>query len=240
MSAQFTFHLLDSVDSTNNYAMEQIRAGLAQNGMAWQTRQQTAGRGQRGRAWHSSISDSILLSIALQPGAVFLSSPFLFNMAVSLVCRDFLAELCEADVAIKWPNDLYVNDRKAGGLLIENIYRGQTWQWAVVGIGINVNQHNFPIHAPKAVSLHQLVGRYFDPVALGRDLHLKMLAMLNNWNLNQEETSGRYHQHLYKINETVALATENNTISAQILGVDANGQLMTDAGIFRNGEVKFV
>lgn len=240
MSTQFTFHLLESVDSTNNYAMEQIRAGLAENGMAWQARHQTAGRGQLGRTWHSDISDNILMSIVIRPGNDFLTSPFIFNMAVSLICRDFIAAKTAKKVSIKWPNDLYINDRKAGGMLIENNYRGESWQWAVIGIGINVNQYAFPIHITQAVSFHQLTGQYYDPVSLARELHQRIVMRLADWNKTEEETINCYHDHLFKINEMVTLATEQHAFTTQIIGVDANGQLITKAGVFKNGEVKFL
>jgi len=240
MATQFTFHLLESVESTNNYAMEQIRAGMAENGMAWQARHQTAGKGQLGRSWHSDISENILMSVAITPEKVFVDNPFVFNMAVSLLCRNWLAGLIDKKVSVKWPNDLYVDDRKAGGILIENSYRGKNWQWAVIGIGINVNQYSFPPHLNKAVSLFQLTGNYFDPVSLARHLHHKIADGLSQWNTSSQEIIRLYHEHLYKLNETVVLATEQITFNTHILGVDTNGQLITDAGVFKNGEVKFL
>lgn len=220
--------------------MEQIRAGLAENGMAWQARHQTAGRGQLGRTWHSDISDNILMSIVIRPGNDFLTSPFIFNMAVSLICRDFIVAKTAKKVSIKWPNDLFINDRKAGGMLIENNYRGESWQWSVIGIGINVNQYAFPIHITQAVSFHQLTGQNYDPVSLARELHQLIVMRLADWNKTEEETINSYHNHLFKINEKVTLATEQHAFTTHIIGVDANGQLITDAGVFKNGEVKFL
>lgn len=240
MSTQFTFHLLDSVDSTNNYAMEQIRAGMAENGMAWQARHQSAGKGQLGRAWISEMSDNILMSIIVKPRPDQMSQPFMFNMLIALVCADFIGKLTNETVTIKWPNDIYINDRKAGGVLIENIFRGKEWQWAIIGLGLNINQSNFPKETPKAVSLFQITGNYFDPIALARELHQTLSFELIHSVFDPILIQNRFHEKLYKCNKWMEFEKEGVTFTAQIKGVDENGHLLTDAGTFKNGEIKWL
>ena len=72
---------------------------------------------------------------------------------MALVVRDLVAKYLPGSVTIKWPNDIYFNDRKAGGILIENTYQGTNWTWAIVGIGININQTAFPKDLPNPVSV---------------------------------------------------------------------------------------
>ncbi|HRF27627.1 MAG TPA: biotin--[acetyl-CoA-carboxylase] ligase, partial [Ferruginibacter sp.] len=123
------FQVLDTIDSTNNYAMGQIHAGLAHHGSAWMAREQFSGKGQRGKTWESEPGRNIALSICLNPGAAYHPNPFLFSARLAIICRDFVQTLVPDKVKIKWPNDIYIGDRKAGGLLVENIYQGQSWKW---------------------------------------------------------------------------------------------------------------
>ncbi len=137
------FSILDSVDSTNNYAIEKIKHGFGINGKAWFANDQWGGKGQRGKTWESEPGKNIILSITSKPNPLFAENPFYFSALVAATCRNFIAGLTSTPVKIKWPNDLYINDRKAGGVLIENIYKGNSWEWAVIGIGININQIEF-------------------------------------------------------------------------------------------------
>ena len=135
-----SFTALQSVDSTNNYAMAQVHAGLARHGMAIFAREQYAGRGQRGRTWVAAPGDNITMSVVLEPHFLSLSQQFQLSAALSLAIHDFLQSFTLTPFYIKWPNDLYWGDRKAAGILIESILKGDKWAFAVAGIGININQ----------------------------------------------------------------------------------------------------
>jgi len=164
------FYILDSVDSTNNYAMEQVNTGLVTPGTAWFAMEQTAGKGTRGKQWSSPKGENIALTIALQPTMLPLSRQFLLSVAVALGAADFFTKYAGDETGIKWSNDIYWRDRKAAGILIENVLRGNTWQYAITGIGFNINQASFPPHLPNAVSLRQITGKTWDSAELARDL----------------------------------------------------------------------
>lgn len=164
------FYILDKVDSTNNYAMEQVNTGTVTPGSAWFAMEQTAGKGQRGKQWLSPPGENIILTIALQPGTLPLSRQFMLSVAVALGTYDWFSKYAGDETAIKWSNDLYWRDRKAGGILIENVLRGNTWQYAITGLGININQAVFPEHLTNPVSLRQITGKTFDTVQLAREL----------------------------------------------------------------------
>ncbi|MBK6828679.1 MAG: biotin--[acetyl-CoA-carboxylase] ligase [Chitinophagaceae bacterium] len=139
---------LQSVDSTNNYAREQIHAGMAQHGQAIFAHEQWAGKGQRGRHWVSEKGQNMAVSILLQPKSLPISRQFELSAAIALTVHQTLAVYLPEDLTIKWPNDLYWQDRKAGGILIENLLSshdqtGSSWNWAIAGIGININQTQF-------------------------------------------------------------------------------------------------
>jgi BirA family biotin operon repressor/biotin-[acetyl-CoA-carboxylase] ligase len=234
---------LQSVDSTNNYAMQQVHAGLAQHGAAWFAHHQFAGRGQRGKNWVGEAGENIALSVCIAPGVINTENQFLLNCMVSLGCYDFLRKYFTEDLSIKWPNDLYWRDRKAAGILIENSIRGNEWLFSIAGIGLNVNQTRFPDNLNTAVSIKQATGRTFVPVELALELcnclekRYKQLQKLNNSLLPQ------YNQVLYKSGLKVKLQTAEEVIETQIMGVIENGMLHTRNSTdhyFRFGEVEWL
>lgn len=109
------------MDSTNNYAMAQVYAGLAKHGMAWFANEQFAGKGQRGKDWITQPGENIALSIVLQPNFIEPFNQFQVSAAVALGVFDFFSKYAGDETKIKWPNDIYWRDRKAGGILIENV-----------------------------------------------------------------------------------------------------------------------
>jgi BirA family biotin operon repressor/biotin-[acetyl-CoA-carboxylase] ligase len=116
---------LQSVDSTNNYAFKQIHAGLAHHGTAYFACEQLAGKGQRGKTWSAAKNSSLILSIVIEPGPLLLTRQFQLSACVAVAVCEFFSKYAGDSTRIKWPNDLYWQDRKAGGVLIENIIGGQ-------------------------------------------------------------------------------------------------------------------
>lgn len=240
------FNILDKVDSTNNYAMAKVHEGLAKHGMAWFAAEQTAGKGQRGKHWYSAPGSSVILTICIQPGTVFITNPFYLSALVAVGCSEFLQNLTGQTILIKWPNDLYWRDRKTGGILIENKYSGSEWNWAIVGIGINVNQSRFGRNLPNAVSLEQISGqRGLDSALLARELHSYILEKVNRAGKQNPEKSlmHDYNALLYKKNEPVKLKKDNAVFSTTIKEVNQFGQLVTEdkmQRIFNFGEVEWL
>lgn len=261
---------LQSVDSTNNYARQQIHAGLAQHGMAIFAHEQLSGKGQRGKGWSSEKDANIILSIVIKPQPLILTQQFMLSACVAVTIHDFFMKYAGADTKIKWPNDLYWQDRKAGGVLIEsivgsresgvnsrqstvnNLPTGQAgpqavssnWEWAFVGIGININQTSFPDDLPNPVSLKQITGKNFDIVELAKEL-----CELLNKNFDElvndgfEKIYAAYLAHLYKKNITVRLKKDGRVFEARIKSVSPSGKLIVQHAIeeeFDFGEVEWV
>ena len=202
-----SFVILDSVDSTNNYAMGIVHSGMAAHGNAYFAREQTEGRGRRWKAWESTKGENIIMSIVADMRFLKLHHQFNLIAAVSLSCIDFLRPYVKENIKIKWPNDLFYNDTKAGGILIENVIRGKVWQWAVIGIGINVNQAEFsPDIASHSISLKQINGEDYDVIDLGKNLLdcvLKRIEELKQTDF--EIILNQYNACLYLLNEKVKL-----------------------------------
>ncbi len=238
------FQILTSVDSTNNYAMALVQKGAAQHGDAWFAWEQTAGKGQRNRQWVATPGENIVLSVVLAPGPLLLNARFSLGIAVALACHDLLGSLIKENISIKWPNDLYWNDRKAGGILIENQVRGEQWQYAIAGIGINVNQVRFPEGVRNPVSLKQILGHDLDVLLQARRL-CEFLEMRYSQLVNGETEVlwEAYNRVLYQKDQQVKLRRNNIVFSTTIRGVDQQGLLLTENALpeqFRVGEVEWV
>lgn len=244
MEQSRTFSILDSVDSTNNYAMGQVHAGLAKHGMAWFANTQSVGKGQRGKAWLSNPCDNIILSIVIQPNPGDDPSRFFYPATIALTCITFLHSLTGENFTIKWPNDVYWGDRKAGGILIENVIRGTKWKWSVIGIGININQTRFPVELNNPVSIKNICGREYSPISLAKQLHVYILNRLEQ-NIQKMEMSiiAEYNVFLYKKNAEVKLRKNKLVFKTHIKEVDLLGNLHTKDAIERSfafGEVEWV
>ena len=224
------FFELNEVDSTNNYAMRQVQAQMAGHGATWITMNQNAGKGQRGKAWNSEPGKNIMMSCVLEPVFLSIDNQFLLNITVALGCFDFFNNHTD-NVSIKWPNDIYWKDRKAGGILIENILHGKEWKYSIAGTGININQTFFPENLPNPVSLKEITGKTYDVIGLAKDL-CKCLNL--RW---KQLRSGKdndlfndYLSNLYKKGETVTFKKNNQLFEAVVAGVNKNGELILDTG----------
>jgi BirA family biotin operon repressor/biotin-[acetyl-CoA-carboxylase] ligase len=138
--------------STNDNALLAARSG-APHGSLFVTDQQTAGRGRRGNAWLAAPGESLLFSVLLRP-ELELAQASALTLAVGLALRDAIGPLLKDVTQIKWPNDLYVNERKLAGILVESQLQGERLQGVVVGVGLNVSSRDFPPEiAARATSL---------------------------------------------------------------------------------------
>ena len=242
MGPSFPFVVLDEVDSTNNYAMSMLRHQPPEPGTAWFAHNQKAGRGQRGRNWVSKPEMGIHMSVAIIPEAPFRADRFHLSALTALVCHQFLSRLIPEGLSVKWPNDLYWRDRKAGGILIENIISGDQWKWAVVGIGINLNQESFPSELSNAISLKMVTDIHYDAETLARELHQNLM---DEW-LHPPEPEliiDKLNRVLYKRGEEVDLQINEEIIHGRVAGVDEFGQLHINAEnpkCFRVGEVSWI
>ena len=236
--------ILESVDSTNNYAMDKVHAGLANHGMAWFARAQTAGKGQRGKAWKTEEGKNIAMSLVLQPERFNTTKQFQLSAAVALACFEFFSVYAGHETKIKWPNDLYWRDRKAGGILIENVFHGKTWKWAVVGTGININQTVFDSSLVNPVSLKQVTGKEWDVLAMASELYevlMKYISLLNAGAAG--EILENYNRNLFKKDQQVFLVEKGKRIQTTVRAVSEDGRLLTSDAVERQfdfGEVEWV
>ncbi|MHA4843365.1 biotin--[acetyl-CoA-carboxylase] ligase [Flavitalea antarctica] len=240
------FILLTTVDSTNNYAMAQAHAGLATPGTAYFALEQTAGKGQRGKTWNSRPGENIIMSLNLNPGNALIGKSFLLSASISLACYDLYKSFAGEETAVKWPNDLYWRDRKAGGILIENIVGGQDKQWkcSIAGIGININQTEFGDFSSRAVSLKQITGHEKSVTELGKQLCLLVQNRMNNfYAADYAGILTEYNQALFMRGKQVKLKQGAIVFQTTIKEVDMQGRLIVSDSMERSfsfGEVEWI
>ncbi len=225
------FIILETVDSTNNYAMGIIDVGLAEHGFTVMALEQSQGKGRQGKTWLSAAGENMMCTIILSTEQLNIQQQFKFTATIAIVCATVIGKVLTTSSAfkIKWPNDLFINDRKAGGILIENKILGLTWRWAVVGIGINVNQTGFPDELKqKATSLKIETGKDYNLEELARRLSQDIVSAVDNLSLNSfEDVIQDYNNLLYKKDEAVKLKKDNRIFETMIKSVDSGGNLIT-------------
>ncbi|WP_308599749.1 biotin--[acetyl-CoA-carboxylase] ligase [uncultured Dysgonomonas sp.] len=152
---------ISETNSTNNYLKELLQTQNVDEGTVVWADFQSAGKGQRGNGWESEAGKNILFSIVLFPGFIKAGEQFILSQIVSLAVANCLQEYTEG-ISIKWPNDIYWNEKKICGILLENTILEDNIGHSVAGIGININQENFRSEAPNPVSLKQITNRHYN------------------------------------------------------------------------------
>jgi BirA family biotin operon repressor/biotin-[acetyl-CoA-carboxylase] ligase len=232
---------LSSIDSTNIYAISQIQQQMAVSGSCYRTDFQTNGKGQLGRVWDSAKGQNLLCSYVLSLHDVQKPNENVkiwapkdqigLSFAVSLAVSDFFQTMAGEETSIKWPNDLYWRDRKAGGILIENTVRGNTWAWSIIGIGININQTEFSTEVGRPVSLKQITGKDWDIPMLLTALSKAMTMRVNEWiHTGADGLLKQYNDRLFKKGAMVNFNANGNSFSGKVMGVNEMGQLIVDQG----------
>ena len=222
---------------------------MAAHGLTFFAHEQLSGRGQHGKQWKTEKSSNIILSTILDTSFLPSAKHFQLIATMAVAVHDFFSKYTLHDNFIKWPNDIYWNNRKAGGILIETsspIPQSsiKAWNWAVVGIGLNINQVIFPDNLPNPVSLKQITGKDYDPVAMAKDL----CTNIDKWFLQLKNEPFQpildyYNLYLYQKNSTVKLRKGNIAFDCLIEKVDEQGFLHVKGATsdtFSFGEVQWI
>jgi BirA family transcriptional regulator, biotin operon repressor / biotin---[acetyl-CoA-carboxylase] ligase len=230
------------VESTNNYAMGLVYAGMAQHGTAVFTKDQTKGKGQRDKQWESEAGKNLALSIVVEPKGLATSQFFLISMAAAVAAYRVFSFYAGDETRIKWPNDIYWRDRKAAGILIENVVQANEWKFSVVGIGCNVNQVSFG-DLQQAVSLKQVTGKDFEPAFIAKEICSQLNSLWDELCTAPGKIASAYLEKLYKLDQKVKFKKDNRSFEAVVKGVNLNGQLIVEHAFeerFDVGQVEWV
>ncbi len=234
---------LPSCHSTNEMASVLMAKRQPVNGTVIYTDYQTRGKGQRGNSWESERAKNILISIILGTSFVQASDFFHLTMITSLAIYDLLADYINVELTIKWPNDLMFENKKIGGILIENYIRQNKIEWCVVGVGLNVNQTRF--HEKNAISLANICGQTFDrgelTALLLEKVEDKYFALRRG---ESKALRKAYLDHLYWKNEIHVFKSKGKFFNGKIVDVEPSGKLKMEVedgvNLFDFKEVVFV
>lgn len=214
----------DSLESTNKYceALDLLQVEDFTCYWAWE---QTAGIGQRGNHWESATGQNLTFSLVLHPTFLPADHQFKLTEALSLGVVDFLKDFKGSKDLIKWPNDIYVAGRKICGTLVSTRLVGNTIATAICGIGLNVNQRDFPDWVPNPTSLALLTGNEYALEPLLRQL----LTCIEKRYKSLEtgiDPEPEYLAHLLNLGSRARYIYNEKEITATITGVDPYGRLL--------------
>lgn len=218
---------LQRVDSTNNYTAAAMRQSVMPEGTVVWADEQVGGRGQRGNTWLSEAGKNLTMSLVLCPTFLPVAQQFNLTHAISLGLCDFLKRHLALPAQVKWPNDIYVNDQKIAGILIENSIKGSTLRNAIIGIGLNVNQQDFG-GLKTATSLKTVLGQEISV----KDCLEHLCECLEVRYLQLKADPSRlyepYLEALYARNELRWFEVKGERVQATILGVSKAGLLQLE------------
>ena len=194
---------------------------------------QTAGRGAGTNKWESERSQNLLFSIISYPKGLLANQMFALSEVTALAIRDALSSYTPG-FQIKWPNDIYYNDKKISGMLIENDLRGKWVHRSIIGVGVDINQTRFLSDAPNPVSLAQILGKAVERNQVLNSILLQFNHYYGMMEREQfSELHNRYMQHLYRRNALHPYADATGTFQARIIDVEPTGHLVLEC---QNGE----
>lgn len=237
---------LKEVNSTNTFLKDVLSKSTPfYEGTVILAEKQYAGRGQTGNTWESEAGKNLTFSILLNPTFLPLEQQFDLNKAISLALNDVLNKYTSGNAFIKWPNDSYIGNKKIAGLLIENIVNGNKIKHAIIGIGINVNQEEFPSDIKNVTSLKQALHQDYDLLNLLAELCSSLEARyLQLKSGKSKEIDMEYLNKLYLRDEWAPFKFDGQIQSGKIYGITANGQLIVDTmegpRYFNNKEIEFI
>ncbi|MBN2519277.1 MAG: biotin--[acetyl-CoA-carboxylase] ligase [Bacteroidales bacterium] len=226
---------LESIDSTNNYANKLVKEKEIQEGTIIWANHQISGRGHGSNYWESEPGKNLTFSIIYHPDFLHIDDHFYISRFISLGLTDFLEKEIE-NVSIKWPNDIFVENKKIAGILIENTIIKDKITTSIIGIGLNVNQNKFTSDAPNPVSLSQIMNKEYDLNKLLESvIHYIDKRYLE---LKSNEKKGiflDYLEKLYKLNCYSQFKLKEKYFEGKIIGTTAKGKLIIEKA---DGEIQ--
>ena len=231
----------NNIDSTNSYLQNLLDKGedVADNVVV--TDFQTSGKGQGKNVWQSEDGKNLLFSIALDMSFLKAEDQFLLTQMVSVAMINVLKNyLPEENLFIKWPNDIYFNNKKIAGILIKNEIKGMMLGTSIIGIGLNVNQTSFDESLPNPISMKMITGKDYDLEEILLDISCQLSAVSNydnrqqtadnrpciTFNFQFSTFNSQYTSYLYRYKQWAFYEHEGSVKEMMIIGYDQFGRLI--------------
>jgi len=223
----------NSLDSTNIRALQLAHAGKLQVGEVVFAFDQTKGKGLKEKSWKSETGKNLIFS-GLVDCSMKVDQQFLLNKMLALALKEYLDSLSVGKTSIKWPNDILVNGKKIAGILIENSVSGDLINFSVLGVGLNVNQTEFPDFDRPATSIALQKGRSIDlENALNQTLS-SISSYMKLLETNPTQLSQAYLEALYGFDRTLTFMDKEGRFEGLITSVLPDGRLELN----REGKLK--
>lgn len=240
------FFYIEETTSTNQLLWQKSSEHCLSEGFTIRTDFQTNGRGQGHNTWEAEKGKNLLCSLLLFPKRIAINQQFLLSEIVALSVKNVLQKALGKTVKIKWPNDIYVKEKKIAGILIENKIIGQEFAAAIIGIGLNINQTQFLSNAPNPISMKMLCCKDFDIEEIMFSIREEILSFHEHFDKNSENLQKEYFNSLFRNDNFYPYKTpEGNFFQAKIEQVLPSGQLVlvdseAEKHIYNFKEVEFV
>jgi len=215
----YNIDFVNEVDSTNTFLKSRIKQGFAKQPYAVSAGSQSAGKGQRGKHWESKPHQNTLVSLLVSDPGDVASLSWLNHAALAVA--DVLNKMGVKNSSIKWPNDVYVGERKIAGILTENIVADKRVRHGVIGIGLNVNQRRFEEY--KATSISLITGEEHNTVDVLHELYDSFYQRITE---NSSSLLEEVNAKLYKLGKNVTFERDNRMEEYQIYGIHSSGNLL--------------
>ena len=219
----------DEINSTNVYLYDKMAENADIADTVVVAAHQTAGRGMDKNRWESEAQKNLLFSIALNVNYLEAENQFKISQAVSVAIVDTLSQFVDNQrLFIKWPNDIYFDDKKLAGMLVQNTIEGRMMGVTIIGIGLNVNQIEFPKDLPNPISLKMISGKDYDLENLLNLLVTNIKASLESLRFeeNKREINQKYILKSYRFGIWSEYFYQNQVKTLKINGFDKYGRLL--------------
>ncbi|NNF20513.1 MAG: biotin--[acetyl-CoA-carboxylase] ligase [Saprospiraceae bacterium] len=236
---------LPKTESTNQYAQELVSKSNPDDHYCIYTDNQTHGKGQFGRIWYSEPGKNLTASFIVRLKHPVLHQ-FDLNMIFGLSVISLVKEILpDEKMTIKWPNDIYINNNKLGGILIQNIVRGMNITHGIFGIGLNVNQAEFPSNLPNPISLKQITGKAHNRLLLLFRLQILFEEKMNFYITRTAELKSAYLSELYGMGQNLMFCNQQEEkFEGRIEGISDEGRLCVSSGgntqAYNFREIRFI
>ena len=216
---------LEQIDSTNAYLQRQQSEHDIRNWVV-STDEQTAGKGMGSNGWESEVGKNLTFSLALGMGFLPAERQFLLSETVPLGIIEVLDTLLPSEkLSIKWPNDIYFENRKLAGILINSTIKANMMDVSIFGIGLNVNQMKFQDWPTHPISLKMVTGKHYDLQALLEQIAEHILIKVQQLQSTPTAIEQNYLQRLFRYRTWADYEVEGKVLRLFMTGIDSFGRL---------------
>lgn len=218
----------DTIDSTNDYATLLVSNSTPNEGTVIWAQYQSKGRGQIGSNWSAEAGMNLLMSVILQPRFLMAYQQFTLNILVSLSIKSALNSY-KIKAQIKWPNDIYIGNKKICGILIQNILQGKSIKNSIIGIGLNVNQDEFDPLLPNPTSMKMVSNQMYDIEGVKSRVCQHLQQYYNRLKEEGFEVlKQEYLECLYLKNQEALFELDGKNVVGTIKGITDLGKLQIE------------